>query len=163
MTQADWNIGRAETADSKQLLRLIGEHARYEQGKASLSLEQLQGVLAAKSSPVSILVAKGPSGLLGYAAVTFDYSLWRGAIWAHLDCLFVRAEMRGKRIGAALLDAANTLAREGRADRLEWQTPAWNQRAAAFYEREGASIEPKLRFTLHLASAGSPNQALCNL
>lgn len=36
---------------------------------------------------------------LGYTAVTFDDSLWRGRLWAHLDCLFVRLVDRNRGTG----------------------------------------------------------------
>jgi len=31
---------------------------------------------------------------------------------------------------------------------IQWQTPDWNENAARFYLREGASMLPKARFTL---------------
>lgn len=42
----------------------------------------------------------------------------------------------------------STLALERGMPRIEWQTPAWNARAARFYERLGARALPKLRFAV---------------
>lgn len=70
--------------------------------------------------------------LLGYFSLTIDYSLWRDHIWAHLDCLYVTTNERGKGVGAGLLAEAIAVARRLGADQLEWQTPEWNERGVAF-------------------------------
>lgn len=41
-------------------------------------------------------------------------------------------------------------ARKEGADRLEWQTPAWNERAIGFYRSRNAKGVPKMRFGINL-------------
>lgn len=141
-----YEVRGAQVADAPQLHEMITEHAAFERAWASVSVEELQSLLAAAKPPVAIFVAAGTAKLLGYCAITFDYSLWRARRWAHLDCLFVREGNRGKSVGRALLAHAQRFASDAGADRLEGQTPGWNARGVAFYQREGAKIAGKVRF-----------------
>lgn len=143
---SEYLVRRAEVTDALRLHALIGQHAAFERAQASLSVEELETLIAAAKPPVAIFVAAGADELRGYAAVTFDYSLWRARHWAHLDCLFVREGNRGQSVGSALLAHAREFASDRGADRLEGQTPDWNVRGVAFYEREGAKITSKVRF-----------------
>ncbi len=144
-----FEIRRAAPQDARALLALIHAHAEFERTRASIGERQLGELLASVHAPVRVWVASAPD-LLGYVALTTDFSLWRGRYWAHLDCLFVSDACRGAGIGRALLAHAHGAARAGGADRLEWQTPAWNERAIRFYKREGAIAAAKTRFSVPL-------------
>lgn len=136
--------------DGAALLGLIRAHAVFEQAEATIDAAALAGLLAEAAPPCLLFVAAQSEALVGYAALTFDYALWRGRGWAHLDCLYVDAAHRGRAIGHRLLRAAAEAARTCGADRMEWQTPAWNRRAIAFYRREGAALAGKARFAMAL-------------
>ncbi|MGY6637189.1 MAG: N-acetyltransferase family protein [Erythrobacter sp.] len=144
-------VRAAEPGDAPHLLPLIGAHAQFEGTVASVTLEELAALLATEQPPTRIMVAARGGHLLGYAAMTYDFSLWRARIWAHLDCLFVVETARGQGVGAHLLDAAITYARNTKADEIEWQTPLDNAPAIAFYRHHGASSAPKMRFKFALA------------
>lgn len=150
-------IRTAQPCDCGELLAMIRDHARFEGGEATVSAIRLMHLLAGPDSEVSLFVASLPDRLLGYAAMTFDFSLWRGTRWAHLDCLFVRPDARGAGQGGRLLHHAARISRERGADRLEWQTPAWNEPAIAFYRRQGAVGQDKLRFALRLTLDAGPD------
>lgn len=143
-------IRHAVPLDCSALIDLIAEHARFERGEATLTSDELLSILGSDTPPVTILVAVNGNEVLGYAAITVDFALWRARRWAHLDCLFVRDNLRGLGIGAMLFGAAAEHALACGADRMEWQTPAWNERAIAFYRRVGALDAAKARFTLSL-------------
>ena len=143
-------VRRARAADSAALLALICAHARFERAEASIDAQALAGLLADPAPPCLIFVAVRGEALVGYAALTLDFALWRGRCWGHLDCLYVDAAQRGQAIGPPLLRAAAEAAWARGADRMEWQTPAWNRRAMAFYRRAGATMMAKARFTLSL-------------
>jgi GNAT superfamily N-acetyltransferase len=145
------SIRPAEPGDADQLLMLVRDHARFEHAKATIAPADLARLLASPT-PVRLTVAEDQGVLLGYTAVTFDYSLWRGRLWAHLDCLFVRATDRNQGTGKRLLAQALAQALAAGADRLEWQTPDWNEAAIRFYGREGAACEAKKRFHLPTGS-----------
>jgi len=144
------SIRRAAPADGDALLSLIRDHALFERAEASIARETLSGLLVAPAPPCLLFVAAQGDALLGYAALTLDYALWRGHCWGHLDCLYVDAAHRGRGIGEQLLAAARQEARARGADRMEWQTPDWNERAAEFYRRIGATMTSRARFALAL-------------
>lgn len=146
----DLTVRRASRADTTALLSLILAHAEYEKSSASLTAETLEAILSAPSPDVLILVAARRESLVGYAAMTLDFSLWRAGRWVHLDCLFVHAGCRGQSVGQALFDAVVMTAKAAGVDRLEWQTPARNEGAIRFYERQNAQGLQKMRFAISL-------------
>ena len=135
-------------ADAPQLYSLIRHHASFERSTASLTVLELETIIICDRPPVRLLVADHRGAIVGYAAVTFDWSLWRARPYAHLDSLFVSEDFRGNGVGAMLFNAAVRLTSEEPADRLEWQTPAWNDDAIRFYVRRGAESADKKRFAL---------------
>ena len=145
-------IRRARSADCAALLALVREHATFERSAATIVEPELARILAMRRPPVRIFIAANGDGLIAYAALTIAYALWRGRRWAHLDCLFVKADARGGGVGAALLHHVIGVSRDFGADRVEWQTPDWNERAIAFYRREGARGLNKMRFRLDVSA-----------
>ncbi|RVU02139.1 GNAT family N-acetyltransferase [Novosphingobium umbonatum] len=143
-------IRQAEIGDCTGLNGLIIAHAAFEHGQASLSHDDLLTLLTEPCPASRIIVAASSTALLGYAALTVDFSLWRARYWAHLDCLFVHEDCRGQAIGGRLFDAAKALARTLGVDSMEWQTPSWNENAAGFYRAKQASCTHKMRFFLPL-------------
>ncbi|TXP71127.1 GNAT family N-acetyltransferase, partial [Escherichia coli] len=115
-------VRKAMVPDAPALLNLVRAHAAFERSEAPLSLGKLETILSADDPPTHLLVAEGHTALVGYATVTFDFSLWQGGPYGHLDCLFVVATARGRGIGRQLFDAAVRLAQAEDIDRLEWQT-----------------------------------------
>ena len=147
--------------DVPHLHDLIRAHAAFERSIAPLTQVQLETLVLDPLRPIRFLVAERDYELTGYAAITFDWSIWRARRYAHLDCLFVAQARRGQSIGARLLSGAQAVALAEGADRIEWQTPAWNADACRFYARKGAEIEAKTRFTLHLLRTASLTGELC--
>lgn len=145
---AAFHIRAAHRQHCNELLALIVDHARFERSSATIEREQLLNLLSIDESPVKIFVASAGGALAGYGALTLDFSLWRGTYWAHLDCLFVSKSYRSQGLGKLLFHHAIAIAEDWSVDRLEWQTPVWNDRAIAFYEREGATSQRKARFFL---------------
>lgn len=139
-------VRSAVSADAASLLDLIRQHAAFEQTAASVDEDGLARVLDARQSPARLFVAEESGRLAGYAALTFDFKLWTASRFAHLDCLFVGADARGRGIGTLLFDCACLVAAEVGAQTIEWQTPSWNEDAIRFYEREGGSGQLKMRF-----------------
>jgi GNAT superfamily N-acetyltransferase len=142
-------------ADTDQLLSLIRQHAEFERAVPTIQAPQLRRLLASRQQDPQLFVASLEGRLIGYAALTFDFSLWRASRWAHLDCLFVSADSRQAGIGKRLVESVVSAARIARADRLEWQTPEWNRDAVQFYRRLGARDEGKVRFVIDLTIAHS--------
>jgi GNAT superfamily N-acetyltransferase len=129
---------------------LIRAHAAFEGGESSITEAVLMQLLQLKRPPVRLFIAERTGRIIGYAALTTDFSLWRASRWAHLDCLFVGEGERGSGTGKLLLRRILKAAHALRADRLEWQTPEWNREAIRFYQREQAIGVAKARFHLAL-------------
>lgn len=144
----DVEIRPGRRSDADELLPLIRQHAQFERTVATIGEDALATFLESPSSPIRILVATIEGTVVGYAALTFDTSLFHGDRWAHLECLFVATLQRNEGVGKRLLEHARAQAVAAGATRMEWQTPAWNSRAIAFYEREGAIGTAKMRFSL---------------
>lgn len=143
-------VRNALPEDAVPLLDLIHQHATFERAAAQVGESDLARILEAEKPPTHLLVSENHEGLLGYAAITFDYALWSAGRFAHLDCLFVRASARGEGTGRRLFERACLLASEAGAQRIEWQTPVWNADAIRFYERQGGIGQPKMRFNAKL-------------
>ena len=87
---------------------------------------------------------------MGYASAGVEFSTLLASYVLHLDCLFVAAEFRSAGVGLALIQQSATFAQSLGICRMEWQTPAWNHRAARFYARLGATSLEKLRFAANV-------------
>lgn len=143
-------IRRASGPDAVTVAGLAAEHADYERSSARPDVHALAAALDAASPRLRVWIAEAGGYLVGYAAVTEDFSTWRAQAFLHLDCLFVRAAHRGCGIGAELFRQVRSHAHERGIAALEWQTPSWNADAIRFYERMGGAHALKARFTLNL-------------
>ena len=152
-----YRIRAACPNDLPELVRMCFEHASYERATFDpLNKEaQLADALFSSTPKLAAWVAEADGALVGYATGMIEFSTWAGAIYVHMDCLFVRDGLRGLGVGAKLLECVTLFARNSGALEIQWQTPVWNLDAARFYERAGASSSQKLRFTLALADPGN--------
>ena len=152
-------IRPAEMADLPAITQLIAAHAEYERSSADLTgleqrlLESLIEEGRRAASFVAVVGAlEGPT-LAGYTTASPEYSTWSGREYLHMDTLFVTAQHRGLGIGELLVNAVTAFGQSLGIDEMQWQTPAWNQRAIPFYERLGAVASTKERFRLALSSS----------
>jgi GNAT superfamily N-acetyltransferase len=77
----------------------------------------------------------------GFALFYGNYSTFRGRCGIHLEDLYVRPAFRGAGLGRALLRHLAALTLERGCGRLEWWVLGTDERAAAFYQRMGASAK----------------------
>jgi GNAT superfamily N-acetyltransferase len=140
--------------DLEQLVQLCAEHAKYERQTYNPNgkLVALEKTILGDAPKAFIWVVAEEQKLLGFASLTLDFSTWDAAEFAHLDCLYLQPETRGKGIGKALFQAVLEFSVNRNCLNLQWQTPDWNTSAIAFYEHLGASRKNKQRFT-YLISA----------
>ena len=131
------------------LLLLCVEHAAYERIGHALDRrsEALAAALDATPPRVHAWLAWNGNDAVGYATATIDFSTLDAATFLHMDCLYVRDAWRGLGIGKRLFDTLAAFANASACASMQWQTPAWNERAAHFYRRLGATELPKRRFT----------------
>jgi GNAT superfamily N-acetyltransferase len=74
----------------------------------------------------------------GFALFFHSYSTFLAQPGLYLEDLFVKPELRGKGVGAALFRKLAAIAVERDCGRFEWSALDWNQLAIDFYERMGA-------------------------
>lgn len=154
MKAAPGGLIRAVTpGDLPRLLVLIGEHAAFERGQATVQAAQLSCALFDPPARLFGWVAWEGEDLLGYAAASREFSTWRGCEHLHMDCLFVSAEVRNRGLGALLAEAVIGFAMAEGLIEVQWQTPAWNLGAVRFYERLGAVGNEKIRFSAQTSPA----------
>ncbi len=142
-------VRAVEKRDLPAMIELCREHAAYERAEfVEREREAQLAELVLRSDRIRCWVVDTPNGLAGFAVVSLELSTWDAGRYLHLDCLYLREEHRGQRWGRVLMQYAARTALEWGAVNLQWQTPTWNDGAARFYERLGASAREKLRFTL---------------
>ena len=83
------------------------------------------------------LVAEADGELLGAIDMEYHQRLGDHRPQARVNDLVVTERARGHGAGAALLSAAETLARKRGCFRMALVTAAWRDQTIAFYEREG--------------------------
>jgi GNAT superfamily N-acetyltransferase len=140
---ADPPIRRATTTDVEQLQGLIErfyridnhelDRARIEAGLVPLLRDDKHG---------QVWVATADERLLGYAIVTWSWSLESGGRDCILDELYV--DRRGDGIGAALLQRAMSEALDAGAAVMFLETEAPNEDARRFYGRYGFSLDDSM-------------------
>ena len=149
-TGASWTIRAVVPTDLDEVVALCGEHAVYERasfcpaGKAEALARHWQ----TQGRRAGCWVVDSPEGLQGYATFGCEFSTWDAADFLHLDCLYLRPAYRRRGVGAAILRRLQDRAIELGCVNLQWQTPDWNAGAIRFYQRHGAQVAAKARFTL---------------
>ncbi|MFD3515753.1 GNAT family N-acetyltransferase [Streptomyces sp. NPDC058657] len=148
-------VRHARPDDVSRIAELAAEHAVYERAAppAPDLAQRLTALLFDTPAPrLRCLVAEQPGGhIVGYATCVPELSTWQGREYLHMDCLFLTPDSRGAGLGAHLMDAVKAEARALGLTEIQWQTPAWNQGAARFYDRLGAHSHEKLRYSLPAA------------
>ena len=138
-----------ERRDIPDLIQLCREHAAYERSEWSEYEREPQ--LAARlldSDDAWCFVVDDGTRLGGFITVFREYSTWDAGSYLHLDCMYLRPEVRGIGLGRQLLAAAARIATEAKAINLQWQTPEWNDDAIGFYRHLGGTTQSKVRFRM---------------
>lgn len=148
-------IRRAGRGDVPVLLSLGAEHAAFERltHHAGGRPEALACALGGEHPQLHAWIATVDGLAAGYVSATLDFSTLDGALYLHMDCLYVCESWRGRGIGLRLWEVVRDFARSRHCATIQWQTPWWNLDAARFYRRLGASEAAKLRYSLSLEEA----------
>ncbi|HTK07135.1 MAG TPA: GNAT family N-acetyltransferase [Ktedonobacteraceae bacterium] len=143
-------IRTATPADIEALVVLCAEHAAYEGAifDPQHKQERLASALFSATPRLYAWVVELHGQIVGFATATEEFSTWDAASFLHMDCLYLREEVRGSGLGRLLVREIARLALKLECINLQWQTPAWNQHAIRFYQRLGADNKQKVRFYL---------------
>lgn len=143
MPPADIDIERATTDDLEAVadawVRLASDQATHgSHVLAEPNRETMLATLGAYQVDGGLLVARDQKTVVGFASVTVE----RGSL--ALDCtrgllsnLYVDPAYRGRGIGTALLEAAETELRDRGVDVCTLEAMAGNEAARRFYRRAG--------------------------
>lgn len=106
-------------------------------------------VAALAGAPGSVaLVAEGPEGLEGVVCVTTQTDYFTHEPVAHVEVLAVAPDARGRGVARALMNAAESWARESGLGRITLNVWVQNERARGLYEHLGYGPE-----TMHYLKA----------
>ena len=122
-----------------QLARLVEHYWRFENiaGYDAAQIQRLLSTLLSRPELGAIWIATLEREPLGYAIVTFMFSLEHRGMMAEIDELFVLPEARSQGWGARLLGACQKDLGARDFVRLQLQIERDNHRARTFYQRHG--------------------------
>ncbi|MCJ8270713.1 MAG: GNAT family N-acetyltransferase [Psychrosphaera sp.] len=96
------------------------------------------------SSPkFGVLLAEVNGEIAGYASYTWNYNIWLGTNYMHIDDVFVWDSFRGHKVGEALKLKAKDVCFANGCRRLKWEVEEDNLSAIRCYERLGAEVNIK--------------------
>jgi len=137
---AKLRIVPATEEDVPVILELILALAEYERLTDSVTAteEQLRETLFGSKPAAEVLLAHWDGECAGFAVFFGTYSTFLAQAGLYLEDLYVKAHLRGKGIGLALLKRLAAIAAERNCGRLEWSVLNWNEPSIQFYEKLGA-------------------------
>jgi len=134
---------------------MCAEHAAHEglDFDPRFKRERLEALLFGDRSRLDLRVVESGGRLVGYLSFSTEVSTWDAGEFLHLDCLYLRPDVRRQGLGTRIFALLEAEARARGLGAVQWQTTPLNQPARRFYERMGASMLLKLRFVLPIPSA----------
>ena len=130
----------ARREDAPLLRDFICGLAEYEKlsDECFVTEEKLAATLFGPKPDAEALVAFLDGAPAGFALFFHTYSTFLAQRGLYLEDLFVKPELRGRGVGAALFKKLAGIAVERGCGRFEWAALDWNTPAIEFYERKGA-------------------------
>jgi GNAT superfamily N-acetyltransferase len=162
-------IAPATPADVPVILAFIRELAEYERlSDACVATEAaLREHFFGPRPAAEVLIARVGGAPAGFALYFGTFSTFLARPGIHLEDLYVRADLRRRGVGRALLQHLAGIAVARGCGRLEWAALDWNEPAIRFYEKIGAvkldewttfrlAGEPLQRFAGEAPALGQP-------
>jgi len=134
-------IRNIRRTDSRELIRLIKELARFEKLKPPSAPAQkrlLQEVFSRKSG-IKVIVAEENKKLIGYAFYFFTFSTFLAKPTLYLEDIYVSEKNRSGGTGKKMFRELIKVAKNNKCGRLELMVLDWNVNAQKFYEKFGVS------------------------
>ncbi len=127
--------------DVSHIFAMVKELAEFEKlaDQVDSTEDSLSAALFGENPRIFGTIAEAAGGrIVGFTLWYYTFSSFRGRHGIWIEDLYVRPDWRSKGFGKMLLaDLAKRCIAENLA-RLEWTVLDWNQKALAFYRREGA-------------------------
>ncbi|HXR30721.1 MAG TPA: GNAT family N-acetyltransferase [Solirubrobacterales bacterium] len=146
---------RIEPVSGEQLETLLPMIAAYQRFYEVAEIDEQRNRtffsrFLAPSEDGMLLGAWSGEELLGYACLYWSFTSLVPAKTVLMNDLFVDPAARGQGVGRALIEASATVARERRAQRLEWATAPDNLTAQHLYDSTGAERSEWIEYELRL-------------
>jgi len=137
------HIRVATAADAPLLVEMIRELAEYERelDQVDATAEDLLREGFGTNPHFEALIGEWDGAPVAYAVYFFTFSTWSGRQSLFVEDLFVRAELRRKGIGKAMLRHMAAIARERKCYGMRWEVLNWNTPAIDFYRSLGATLQ----------------------
>lgn len=134
-------IRKAKKKDSKKILDLIKELARFEKldPPTNEACKRLIKNAFSKRPFYSVIVAEDGKEIVAYAFYFFTYSSFLARRTLYLEDIFVTEEKRRSGVGKLMFDKLIKIAKKQKCGRMEWCVLDWNQKAIDFYNKLGAN------------------------
>jgi GNAT superfamily N-acetyltransferase len=148
----EYLIREIERGDLSRFIELCKSHAEYEQTTydSTDKLGLLENAIFSDNKKLYCYVVEYDLQLIGYYTFTFDFSTWDAKTFLYLDCLYLEPDFRGMKIGERIIEDLKGIASQNNCVNIQWQTPAFNERAIKFYKRMGATGKDKVRFFINV-------------
>ena len=137
-----FTIRQAIESDVPLILNLIKELAAYEKlsHEVIASEEDFRQYLFGEKQYAEVVIGEYLSEPVAYALYFYNFSTFIGKPGLYLEDLYVKAELRGRGFGKALLAYLARQAVEQDCGRFEWAVLDWNEPSIKFYESLGAIL-----------------------
>ena len=137
---------RAEPAEAETVARLLVEfrdwHGR-DWPSENAFLAGVERLIERTDAEFLIATPDDDSPPAGVCQLRYRFGIWFASEDCWLEDMFVREDARGRGVGAALLEAAITRARDRGCRRIELDVNERNPEALALYERVGFAVSTK--------------------
>ena len=135
-------IRKAVKEDCTAMLQLVHELAEYEKAPEQVTVTLDHFIESGfGANPVWwAFVAETEGRIVGMALYYIRYSTWKGQRM-YLEDIIVNENMRGKGIGAKLMDTLIAECREKKFSGMMWQVLDWNEPAINFYKKYNANFD----------------------
>lgn len=141
-------IRKANRKDAKALYGLIIElaqhHNQIDALKTDLSTLIESGFSDSQSPQFEAVIAESNEVVVGYITYTYNYSIWSGSKYIHIDDVFVSKPHRGLQIGLKMMTFIKNICKQSKIEIVKWELGSNNHRAADFYKKLGAQLQNKI-------------------
>lgn len=145
-------VERATNDEIKVLLNLIQKQFLEHQIDCPAdSLETAIHEMFLREGLGFFMVAKNNDQTIGFAAISYAWTLEHGGKSAWLDELYVVAEKRGLGVGSILLESVIEEAKREGCLAIDLEVEADHRRAEHLYARYGFAYLPRRRWVKHLS------------
>jgi len=127
--------------DIPVILDMIRGLAEYEKlsHMVTATEERLRETLFGAKPAAEVLLAHYDLECAGFALFFPTYSTFLAQPGIYLEDLYVKPQLRGKKIGLTLLERLAKIAAERGCGRMEWSVLNWNEPSIRFYKELGAA------------------------